>query len=113
MPERLTASQRESGMPPCKLLLRYILYKSNVYFQYIFVDENERRLSERKSSRHSGRMSGRLSISKSSRLSRNNNLRYSTEHFEHIGSPRVKLNDVSKLLQNSQSINIRMVCVAS
>lgn len=101
---------------------------------YLFLDENERRLSER-SNRHSGSISGKLSKSKSklsrnsnSRSSnsrnsssrnstsrnnslRNSNSRYSIENFEHIGSPRVKLNDVSKLLQNSHTINIRMVCV--
>ncbi|XP_006567511.1 shugoshin 2 [Apis mellifera] len=95
-------------------------------------DENERRLSER-SNRHSGSISGKLSKSKSklsrnsnSRSSnsrnsssrnstsrnnslRNSNSRYSIENFEHIGSPRVKLNDVSKLLQNSHTINIRML----
>lgn len=95
-------------------------------------DENERRLSER-SNRHSGSISGKLSKSKSklsrnsnsrnsnsrnssSRNStsrnnslRNSNSRYSIENFEHIGSPRVKLNDVSKLLQNSHTINIRML----
>ncbi|OAD62936.1 hypothetical protein WN48_07115 [Eufriesea mexicana] len=70
-------------------------------------DENERRLSER-NSRHSGRMSRRLSKSKS-RLSRNSSSRFNIENLEHIGSPRVKLNDVSKLLQNSHSINIRML----
>ncbi|XP_016911717.1 homeobox-like protein HDP1 isoform X2 [Apis cerana] len=90
-------------------------------------DENGRRLSER-SNRHSGSISGQLSKSKSklsrnsnsrnssSRNStsrnnslRNSNSRYSIENFEHIGSPRVKLNDVSKLLQNSHTINIRML----
>lgn len=96
---------------------------------YLLLDENGRRLSER-SNRHSGSISGQLSKSKSklsrnsnsrnssSRNStsrnnslRNSNSRYSIENFEHIGSPRVKLNDVSKLLQNSHTINIRMVCV--
>lgn len=95
---------------------------------YLFLDENGR-LSER-SNRHSGRISGKLSKSKSrlsrnsssrnsssrnsnsrNNSSRNSNSRYSIENFEHIGSPRVKLNDVSKLLQNSHTINIRMVCV--
>ena len=57
-------------------------------------------------------MSGKLSKSKS-RLSRNNNSRCSSENFEYIGSPTVKLNDVSKLLQNSHTINIRMVRVVS
>ncbi|XP_076763356.1 uncharacterized protein LOC143430813 [Xylocopa sonorina] len=70
-------------------------------------DEQERRLSER-SNRYSGRISGRLSQSKA-RLSRNSVSRSSIERFETIRSPRVKLNDVSKLLQNSQSINIRML----
>ncbi|XP_043789551.1 probable serine/threonine-protein kinase DDB_G0282963 isoform X3 [Apis laboriosa] len=95
-------------------------------------DENGRKLSER-SSRHSGSISGKLSKSKSrlsrnsnsrnsssrnsssrnstsrNNSSRNSNSRYSIENFEHIGSPRVKLNDVSKLLQNSHTINIRML----
>ncbi|XP_053997197.1 uncharacterized protein LOC128886385 isoform X1 [Hylaeus anthracinus] len=71
-------------------------------------EENERRLSKR-SNRHSGRISGRRSRPKSARLSGSNSTRSSIENFEHIGSPRVKLNDVSKLLQNSQSINIRML----
>ncbi|CAL7939590.1 unnamed protein product [Xylocopa violacea] len=70
-------------------------------------DEHERRLSER-SNRYSGRISGRLSQSKS-RLSRNSRSQTNIENFESIRSPRVKLNDVSKLLQNSQSINIRML----
>ncbi|XP_076171673.1 uncharacterized protein LOC143148831 isoform X2 [Ptiloglossa arizonensis] len=70
--------------------------------------ENERRLSRRRS-RHSGKISGRRSRQKSGRLSGSNNTRSSIENFEYIGSPRVKLNDVSKLLQNSQSINIRML----
>ncbi|CAK9806036.1 hypothetical protein ANTPLA_LOCUS4744 [Anthophora plagiata] len=70
-------------------------------------DESERRLSD-KSRRHSGRTPGRLSKSKS-RLTKNDTPRNSIENYEHIGSPRVKLNDVSKLLQNSQSINIRML----
>ncbi|XP_017884048.1 probable protein phosphatase DDB_G0279461 isoform X2 [Ceratina calcarata] len=68
-------------------------------------DENERRLNER-SRRHSGKLSGGLSKSRSSM---NNSYRYSIETFENIGSPRVQLNDVSKLLQNSQTINIRML----
>ena len=63
-------------------------------------EENERRLSKR-SSRRSRPKSDRLSASKTSRRS--------IENFQHITSPRVKLNDVSKLLQNSQSINIRML----
>ncbi|XP_012150500.2 uncharacterized protein LOC100877238 isoform X2 [Megachile rotundata] len=67
-------------------------------------DESERRLSKR-SNRRSGRMSG--NISKSRKLSGGNSTRNSIENFEYIGSPTVKLNDVSKLLQNSQSINIR------
>ncbi|XP_076683222.1 uncharacterized protein LOC143376601 isoform X3 [Andrena cerasifolii] len=62
--------------------------------------ENERRLSKR-SSRRSRPKSDRLSASKTSRRS--------IDNFQHITSPRVKLNDVSKLLQNSQSINIRML----
>ncbi|XP_034180359.2 uncharacterized protein LOC117604420 isoform X2 [Osmia lignaria lignaria] len=79
-------------------------------------DESERRLSKR-SNRRSGRISGRLSgsLSKSRKLSVGNSTpnsirtRNSIENFENIGNPRVKLNDVSKLLQNSQSINIRML----
>ena len=63
-------------------------------------EENERRLSKR-SSRRSRPKSDRLSASKTSRRS--------IDNFQHITSPRVKLNDVSKLLQNSQSINIRML----
>ena len=63
-------------------------------------EENERRLSKR-SSRRSRPKSDRLSASKPSRRS--------IDNFQHITSPRVKLNDVSKLLQNSQSINIRML----
>lgn len=63
-------------------------------------EENERRLSKR-SSRRSRPKLDRLSASKTSRRS--------TDSFQHITSPRVKLNDVSKLLQNSQSINIRML----
>ncbi|KOC59920.1 hypothetical protein WH47_10480 [Habropoda laboriosa] len=70
-------------------------------------DENERRLSGR-SRRHSGKTSGRLSKLKS-RVVKSNVPRNSIENYEHIGSPTVKLNDVSKLLQNSQSINIRML----
>ncbi|XP_076238316.1 uncharacterized protein LOC143181668 isoform X2 [Calliopsis andreniformis] len=71
-------------------------------------EENERRLSKR-SSRHSGRISGKHSKLKSDRSSGSNSSRRNTGSFERIGSPRVKLNDVSKLLQNSQSINIRML----
>ncbi|XP_076299528.1 uncharacterized protein LOC143218291 isoform X2 [Lasioglossum baleicum] len=70
--------------------------------------ENERRLSKR-SSRHSGRMSGKHSRSKSGRLSGGNSTRCSIGNFECIRSPTVKLNDVSKFLQNSQSINIRLL----
>lgn len=71
-------------------------------------DENERRLSK-KSGRRSARMSGKHSKLKSVRLSGSPKAKYSLEFGETIGSPRVKLNDVSKLLQNSQSINIRML----
>ncbi|XP_076621733.1 uncharacterized protein LOC143342117 isoform X1 [Colletes latitarsis] len=84
MPERLTISPTRSS------------------------EENERRLSKR-SSRHSGRISGRRSRPKSGRLSGRNSTRPSIDNLEHIGSPTVKLNDVSKFLQNSQSINIRML----
>ncbi|XP_076222454.1 uncharacterized protein LOC116429396 isoform X2 [Nomia melanderi] len=84
MPERLTVSSPRSS------------------------EENERRLSKR-SSRHSGRISGKRSRPKSGRLSGNNSTRCSIGNFEHIGSPTVKLNDVSKFLQNSQSINIRLL----
>ncbi|KAF3429535.1 hypothetical protein E2986_00703 [Frieseomelitta varia] len=77
-------------------------------------DESERRFSERNNRHSTGKMSGRMSgkLSKSkSRLSRNSNSSNSSnssiENFEYIGSPRVKLNDVSKLLQNSHTINIR------
>ncbi|CAK9824055.1 hypothetical protein ANTRET_LOCUS2289 [Anthophora retusa] len=83
MPERLTAASSRNS------------------------DESERRLSDR-SRRHSGRTPGRLSKSKS-RSTKNDTPRNSIENYEYIGSPRVKLNDVSKLLQNSQSINIRML----
>nr|XP_033321104.1 uncharacterized protein LOC117217541 [Megalopta genalis]XP_033321105.1 uncharacterized protein LOC117217541 [Megalopta genalis] len=70
-------------------------------------EENERRLSKRRS-RHSGRISGKRSRSKSNRLSGNNSTR-SIGNLEYVGSPTVKLNDVSKFLQNSQSINIRLL----
>ncbi|KAL2719071.1 putative WRKY transcription factor protein 1 isoform X1 [Vespula squamosa] len=63
---------------------------------------NERRLSKRKS-KHSGPLSERRSRSRSNRLSEPNN----TEGTNLLGSPHVKLNDVSKLLQNCQTINIR------
>ncbi|KAG7199569.1 hypothetical protein KM043_014178 [Ampulex compressa] len=71
------------------------------------VSENERRLSK-KSNRHSGRLSGKHLRPKSGRYSAPHANRSSNGYME-IGSPRVKLNDVSKLLQNSQSINIRML----
>ncbi|XP_076659405.1 uncharacterized protein LOC143362824 isoform X2 [Halictus rubicundus] len=70
--------------------------------------ENERRLSKR-SSRHSGRMSGKHTRPKSGRLSGGNSTRCSNGNIEHIRSPTVKLNDVSKFLQNSQTINIRLL----
>lgn len=68
-------------------------------------DETERRLNER-NRRHSGKLSGRLTKSRSPI---NNSSRHSIENFENIGSPRVQLKDVSKLLQNSQTINVRML----
>ncbi|XP_068975778.1 serine-rich adhesin for platelets-like [Bombus flavifrons] len=70
------------------------------------------RLSGRISERISGRMSQRISerITKSkSRSPKNRSSRCIIENLERIGSPRVKLNDVSKLLQNSHTINIRML----
>ncbi|KOX73516.1 hypothetical protein WN51_01289 [Melipona quadrifasciata] len=75
-------------------------------------DESERRFSQRNNGHSTGkiseRMSGKLPKSKS-RLSKNSNSRCSIENFQYIGNPRVKLNDVSKLLQNSHTINIRML----
>ncbi|KAL2737470.1 putative WRKY transcription factor protein 1 isoform X1 [Vespula maculifrons] len=65
-------------------------------------DGNERRLSKRKS-KYSEQLSERHSRSRSNRLSEPNNI----EDTHLLGSPRVKLNDVSKLLQNCQTINIR------
>lgn len=88
MPERLTASSPRDS------------------------DESERRFSERNNGHSTGKISGRMlgKLSKSkSRLSKNSNSRCSIENFEYIGNPRVKLNDVSKLLQNSHTINIRML----
>lgn len=70
------------------------------------------RLSERISGKVSQRISERIPKSKS-RSPKNRSSRCDIENLERIGSPRVKLNDVSKLLQNSHTINIRMVCVAS
>nr|KAF7412986.1 hypothetical protein H0235_012837 [Vespula pensylvanica] len=63
---------------------------------------NERRLSKRKS-KYSGQLSEGHSRSRSNILSEPNNI----EDTHLLGSPRVKLNDVSKLLQNCQTINIR------
>ncbi|XP_078052332.1 uncharacterized protein LOC144478379 [Augochlora pura] len=74
-------------------------------------DENERRLSERRS-RYSGRKSGKHSRSNSRSNARSLSGRNSTHNIgnlEYVGSPTVKLNDVSKFLQNSQSINIRLL----
>ncbi|XP_032665153.1 uncharacterized protein LOC116841395 isoform X2 [Odontomachus brunneus] len=64
--------------------------------------DSEQRLRKKKS--RSRRMSG--SFSRSNRWS-GESTRNSTEYVSQLSSPTVKLNDVSKLLQNSQSINIR------
>lgn len=69
-------------------------------------DGVERRLSKR-NSRHSGQLSERHSRSKSNRLSQSYIKRHSTEHIEPMRSPRVKLNVISKLLHNCQTINVR------
>ncbi|XP_024938762.1 uncharacterized protein LOC107265733 isoform X1 [Cephus cinctus] len=67
-------------------------------------DEEVQRLSRRngRSSRHSRRSSNILSKSITSRHSNNALL-------ERIGSPRVALNDVSKLLRNSQTFNVQQL----
>ncbi|KAK2587576.1 hypothetical protein KPH14_003704 [Odynerus spinipes] len=69
-------------------------------------EDGERRSSQRKS-RHSEQLSRKRSRSKSNKLLESSIERRSTERTELIGSPRVKLNDVSKLLHNCQTINIR------
>lgn len=75
----------------------------------VIAEDNEQRLRKRKS--RSKRMSGSFSRSRSDRWS-SETTRYSTEHANQLSSPTVKLNDVSKLLQNSQSINIRRVSIS-
>ncbi|XP_032665149.1 uncharacterized protein LOC116841395 isoform X1 [Odontomachus brunneus] len=69
--------------------------------------DSEQRLRKKKS--RSRRMSG--SFSRSNRWS-GESTRNSTEYVSQLSSPTVKLNDVSKLLQNSQSINIRTLEVS-
>ncbi|XP_051162760.1 homeobox protein 5-like [Leptopilina boulardi] len=75
-------------------------------------DLDERRLSNRH--RISDRFSGRFSKRKSGSLSESRIKRRSTDHQQNdrvegilIKSPRVALSDVSKLLQNLQTVNVR------
>ncbi|XP_026827350.1 dentin sialophosphoprotein-like [Ooceraea biroi] len=68
------------------------------------VTNDERRLKRK--SRHSKKLSGSFSRSRSNRWS-DETPRSSMGHINQLGVPTVKLNDVSKLMQNSHSINIR------
>ncbi|XP_014474439.1 PREDICTED: uncharacterized protein LOC106744299 [Dinoponera quadriceps] len=65
--------------------------------------DSEQRLKKRKN--RSKRLSGSFSRTKPSRWS--GETTRSTEYANQLSSPTVKLNDVSKLLQNAQSINIK------
>nr|XP_050860062.1 homeobox protein 4-like isoform X1 [Vespula vulgaris]XP_050860063.1 homeobox protein 4-like isoform X1 [Vespula vulgaris] len=95
-PASIPVQARNTGGRICRMPERLNVTSSRAS------DGNERRLSKRKS-KYSEQLSERHSRSRSNRLSEPNNI----EDTHLLGSPRVKLNDVSKLLQNCQTINIR------
>ena len=77
------------------------------------LDIDERRLSNRTriSERFSGRFSKRQSGTSSEIRAKKRSVDRQSNRIDHpqIKSPRVALSDVSRLLQNSQTINVRMV----
>ncbi|XP_066591284.1 shugoshin 2-like isoform X2 [Prorops nasuta] len=73
-------------------------------------DEDERRLSRRKSkNRYSGNILERRSMSKTNRSSRSFEERQSIGKESIVRSPLVRLTDVSKTLSNSQNVSVRRV----
>lgn len=64
---------------------------------------------KRRRSRHSKNLSESYSRSRSNRWSEINETPKNCSGYINIGSPRVKLKDVSKLLKDSHTINVRRV----
>lgn len=117
MPERMRiSSPRVSGMTNVYYIYlhihMFIIRNCNNLIYLINISDaeavdNEQRKQRR--SRHSRRM-GSYTRLESERWSVDETPRHSRDRIS-IGSPRVKLRDVSKLLQDSRTINIRRVSV--